>query len=307
MKHPRRAGFLFAGVILLLIAASAQSQSRPRNAPAEYRPILFVVEGGAAPLYLYGSLHVAPPDVLPPPAAAREAFTRSQRLITEVILDTETEREAAAAMMSRAFLQDGITLNELLTRQQYERLRLIVTQAGVPMEGIELMQPWAVELALTEFGTLPEGFAPNHGLDLYFTAKARAREIPIGGLESTEEQINAIAGGSLEEQVASLVATLSADRLPQILQLYHAWRAGDIQRLSRIVDESLMRGLGSYYERLLTRRNELWTERLQVMLAEPIPTFVVVGAAHLVGDDSVQRMLGDRGYTVRRVLEAREL
>jgi uncharacterized protein YbaP (TraB family) len=129
----------------------------------------------------------------------------------------------------------------------------------------------------------------------------------IEGLETTEEQMDALAGGSIEEQVASLTLTLASDPQAAVLELYEVWRAGDPTGLEQILEQTVAVAGTSFYDRLLIERNRAWVVKLERMLEEEIPTFAVVGAAHLVGSESVQSLLSERGFSVRRVFEAGEL
>jgi uncharacterized protein YbaP (TraB family) len=57
-----------------------------------------------------------------------------------------------------------------------------------------------------------------------------------------------------------------------------------------------------FYEDVFVDRNRNWTEELLSMLSERQgQIFVAVGAGHLLGDDSVIRMLENEGYEVSRV------
>lgn len=298
---------LFLALLLSAATLPAQAPRRSSGPSAEYRPVLYAVEGGSAPFYLYGSLHIAPAEVVPPPAAARAAFAQSDRLLTEVLLNEETEQEAGALMMARAFFEDGSVLSDYLTPGQARRIELLAEELNLPMAGIEAMQPWAVELLFSEGSAVPPGFSAQNGLDRYFVGKANARGMELGGLETTEEQMDALSGGSIEEQLASLVATLESDPRTAILELYESWRTADMEGLERIVEESMATAGASWYDRLLTERNRLWVERMEELLQDGVPTFVVVGAAHLVGNDSVQRMLEEDGYEIRRILTPDQL
>jgi uncharacterized protein YbaP (TraB family) len=55
------------------------------------------------------------------------------------------------------------------------------------------------------------------------------------------------------------------------------------------------------YDPLLTRRNRNWTGWLERRMARPGTVLFAVGAGHLAGPDSVQRMLAERGITARRI------
>ena len=56
-----------------------------------------------------------------------------------------------------------------------------------------------------------------------------------------------------------------------------------------------------FYQTLLVRRNANWAGQIDTMMEGEGVIFIAVGSAHLAGDDSVQALLEQRGYTVERV------
>ena len=65
----------------------------------------------------------------------------------------------------------------------------------------------------------------------------------------------------------------------------------------------LEKSFGNYpdiYERLVVDRNRQWTSRLIDLADSGDDILVVVGALHLVGRDSVIKMLRSRGHSVER-------
>ena len=55
------------------------------------------------------------------------------------------------------------------------------------------------------------------------------------------------------------------------------------------------------YQRLLVDRNRNWLPKIEALFTRPGRTFVVVGAAHLVGPDGLLQMLKARGYTIEQM------
>jgi uncharacterized protein YbaP (TraB family) len=55
------------------------------------------------------------------------------------------------------------------------------------------------------------------------------------------------------------------------------------------------------YARMLTDRNAAWVPQIEQMLRGADDVLVVVGAAHLVGENSVVEMLRQRGYAVEQL------
>ena len=54
-------------------------------------------------------------------------------------------------------------------------------------------------------------------------------------------------------------------------------------------------------DRFLVERNRNWIPRIQRMLDEPGSVFILVGGAHLAGDDSILRLLAAEGLAVQRI------
>jgi uncharacterized protein YbaP (TraB family) len=54
------------------------------------------------------------------------------------------------------------------------------------------------------------------------------------------------------------------------------------------------------YHSLLVERNRKWTKEFVKFLNENGSGFAAIGISHLLGDDSIQEMLRNNGYTVSR-------
>jgi uncharacterized protein len=65
--------------------------------------------------------------------------------------------------------------------------------------------------------------------------------------------------------------------------------------------EEMRRDHPRLHERMIVERNRAWVPRIAGMLREPGSVFVLVGGAHLAGDDSIVRLLADEGMEARRV------
>ncbi len=83
--------------------------------------------------------------------------------------------------------------------------------------------------------------------------------------------------------------------------LADAWKAGDAPTVERIVLQELRKEPGMY-QRLLVDRNKDWLPKIEALFARKGRTFVVVGAAHLVGSDGLLAMLKAKGYGDRAAL-----
>jgi uncharacterized protein YbaP (TraB family) len=91
-----------------------------------------------------------------------------------------------------------------------------------------------------------------------------------------------------------------------IKRLQAAYVSGDPDALQKIMDEESDMGSKSLTKKLLDDRNVMMASKMDEYLKGSDPIFVVVGAAHIVGEKGVAKMLRDKGYKVDQVtLEAK--
>jgi hypothetical protein len=85
-----------------------------------------------------------------------------------------------------------------------------------------------------------------------------------------------------------------------------AYMAGDPEALQKVMDEQDDVGSKSLEKKLLDDRNVVMTGKMEEYLKGKDAVFVVVGAAHIIGDKGIAKQLRDKGYKVDQVvLEAK--
>jgi hypothetical protein len=83
-------------------------------------------------------------------------------------------------------------------------------------------------------------------------------------------------------------------------QMTEAWKTGDAKTLDGLILDA-MRQFPQIHKKLLLDRNKEWTAKIEKLLAGGKNIFVVVGAAHLIGKDSVVELLAKKGLKVRQM------
>ena len=139
------------------------------------------------------------------------------------------------------------------------------------------------------------GFDEQAGIDFHFYQRAVTDGKHLEYFETIEYQLKLLAGLDDRNQDALLRQTLTEmERIEELApKMVSYWRSGSFEKLTGLSP------MPPYlHERLLTRRNQNWIERIQDYLVEPLNTLVVVGALHLAGPDSVVALLRQNGYTV---------
>ena len=86
--------------------------------------------------------------------------------------------------------------------------------------------------------------------------------------------------------------------MPQMLALMlAAYRKGDAAGMEKTLNAGFD-GVPTLRKRLLRERHDKWLPQIQKMIADGRTHFIVVGAAHLVGPDSVIAMLRAKGVRI---------
>ena len=131
-------------------------------------------------------------------------------------------------------------------------------------------------------------YDPTHTFDQYFEAQAKANNETVGGLSEIDDYINATYKKDLKQQVTQLVSFLENENveLSKLNKAVDAYGAQDLDAVSKAsadrVDKALLAA---------------WTAKMQTVMAEK-PTFFVVDAANLGGEEGILQQLRQTGYTV---------
>ncbi|HYR09931.1 MAG TPA: TraB/GumN family protein [Longimicrobium sp.] len=270
----------------------------------EARTLLYRVEGASgATVYMLGSIHLLSADAYPLPQPVQNAYADAERVFFETSLDSLMARQQEMAL--RGMYQGGKTLRSELPAEVYAQVEAAapaLAPLGLTMPVLDRMEPWLVALMFQAVEWQKAGLTPEHGVDMHFSGRARQDGKPVGGLEPVELQLGLFDGMPAEAQVAFLRQSLeeAPQTAEQMRQIVAAWRAGDAARIDAIMNESLDES-PALYARMLTDRDAAWVPQIEQLLRGADDVLVVVGAAHLVGEQSVVQMLRQRGYTVEQL------
>ena len=194
-------------------------------------------------------------------------------------------------------------LSAQLTPARAKQLREAAAEIGVPASALEIMKPWLASLTFTVVPMGKAGYDPNAGVDRTIDRIAETAGKRMRWFETGEEQIRFMAGMSEPLQIEMLYDALDevGKGTTELERMEKAWEAGDTDMLA---DEMVAEMKGEYpelYDVLLKNRNAAWVEVLSREMAGAGVDFIAVGAAHLVGPDSVLAMMQAQGFTVERI------
>ena len=266
--------------------------------------------------FLFGTMHVTDARVLNLPANAQAAFDSSKSLVIETT-DVLDPAKAAAAMLKRPDLMnftDGTNLEQLIPAEDLEMVRAELLKRGMPLGAVKLFKPWMLASMLATPAC--EAMRKGQGieiLDISLATRAKSAEKPVEGLETVEEQIDAMASLPMKDHINGLVETLRmADMSDDVFETMIAlYTEGNTARIMPALGAALEAKTGktklpdleaqaAFEEKMITNRNTIMANRLPEKLAKG-GAFVAIGALHLPGELGVVQQLKNAGYEVEAV------
>jgi uncharacterized protein YbaP (TraB family) len=289
---------LTLGLFMLAGACSTAPAPAPAGGP---RPALWKVADADTTIYLFGTIHMLPDGLKWRTPAFERAIAASDALVTEAVLGPDPAA-AANAMGKRAF-SDGLPpLAERVPAGKRAALAAAIAQTGLQPAALDRLETWAAALSLLSYSLQQMGLKPEQGVERKLEADYRASGKPHRGLETLDQQMGYFDGLSEEAQRAFLVGVLddAGETRAEFDAMVKAWTSGDTDAITETFDDETnfspeLRAV------LMTRRNAAWAEWVRRRLEQPGTVLVAVGAGHLAGKDSVQRMLAGKGVPATRV------
>ena len=262
-------------------------------------PAAWHVSGDEGELWLLGSIHYLREHDYPLPSLIEELYRQADTLVMELDLDDLDLSSMQASFMEAGVLPTSTTLQAVLDPAVYDLTEARAAELGLPLMLLERLEPWLVALTLMDLGMSRLGYQANQGLEQYLLRRSLADGKEILGLESLDDQIGIFDSLSWADQEALLLQTLTDLEAPdaEMTQLLEAWRDGSLEDLAT----ELSGDFDEFPEletALISARNRRWAVTLEELLRRPGRYLVVVGALHLVGEDSVVELLSARGLDV---------
>lgn len=280
---------VMAAFLLLTVINSSQAQV-PKSS------LLWEISGNGLtqPSYLFGTFHLmcktdfAISDIL------ESKLKASSQFYGELKMD---DPQLQMKLMSKMSM-NGKTLQSLLNETDFAAVSAkFQSLTGYPLLAFNNFKPFLSMSMLTMKSlTCAETVQP----ETEFVGLAKKMNLPILGLETVDDQMNAIDKEPIDSQIISFKKTvLNFDSVKTAMQ-----QMSDVYKL-RDVDSlySFMKQMGiddNFETALLTNRNEKWAPIIKEIITQK-PSFFAVGAGHLGGPNGVIYLLRKQGYRLTPV------
>ncbi|MBU8920728.1 MAG: TraB/GumN family protein [Bacteroidales bacterium] len=253
-------------------------------------------------VYLGGTIHMLRGSDYPLPTEYDKAYEDSEILVFETDMDELQSPDTQVRIMSEAMLPDGQGLDDLLSESTYEALSAYCDGAGMPLAMLNQLKPSIVMISLLSLELQKQGIG-QEGVDIHYHGRAVADGRELGGLESVDDQIGyliSMGEGYEDEFILHSIEDMK-EAGEQVEELIETWRKGDAEAMAELMLDDVKEKYPDIYRDLFKGRNDKWLPEIEKLFITPEKEFVLVGSAHLVGDDGIIKALRDRGYKVEKV------
>jgi hypothetical protein len=288
LPPPRsRLAFVLFGIACGLAGARAEAASGC---------VWKVTSPGGGTLFLGGSVHVLRSTDYPLPSGYNRAFEASNRVALEV--DPKALEVSSSGLVKAGSYPKGDSLKNHVDPRTYDYLKRLFGLLKIPEDKFSRYRPWLLTF-LMDSGA--QGFSHDLGVDEFITNRARANGKTIVGLESATEHSSVYTGLTDRQSEALLLVSLIPSRTAGGGEMIlGAWRRGDVEALARGTHAAYA-DFPAFADRMLGMRNQRWLPKLEGFMKTGQTYFVVVGAAHLGGNDGLLALLRSRNYKLEQL------
>lgn len=279
-------------------------------AEAGSKGVAWKVEKNGNLVYLLGSIHVGTPELYPFSQKLLGAFNEADALLVEANL---FDQEGMQYFANASMLEEGKTIKDVVSSETYEKVLLVFEKYGLPADALAQMKPWSLasyfsNLSLGEAIGMPAEQLASLGIDMYFLTNALLTQKPIVELEGMKAQSDMFNGLSAEAQEQYLAETLDSILTPAeegqdegalIKEWLGYWNEGDKDAFAESFN-STDAGSSEFETMLLGERDKNMAAKIAELLEsdEKGTYFLVVGAGHFVGPETILFHLKNKGYEI---------
>jgi hypothetical protein len=263
---------------------------------------LWELTGTRNHVMVLGSIHLLRAADYPLAPAITHAFDQADIVLMEIAMDDLDPLASAQTVAALAQDNKGRQLPELLGPDAWRAASAEARKLGLDLAPMAAFEPWYAAVLVTQLRLSQLGFDQSLGVEAKLAAEAERRGKQIRGLETLESQLRTLDGLSPEAQRDFLQSSLEeAGEAGDVAdEMITAWKTGDVRVLEADLLDSV-RDQPELYRSLILQRNENFARAIGHLVDDPKNYLIVVGTLHLVGPDSVLRMLARDGIASRQI------
>jgi uncharacterized protein YbaP (TraB family) len=277
-------------IVSIFLYTIGQCQTAPKGS------LLFEVSGNGlkSASYIYGTFHIMCKDQFSISPILESKIVSTDQFYGELDMDDPTLQ---ATMMQKIMMKDK-TIESMMDSSSFKIFNETFKKiTGISASQLNHYKPF-FHLSLLTLKTIPCANFVQPETELMQIAKKNGKEVL--GLETVDEQMNAIDAQPLDSQIVSLQKMLlnfdsTKNMMKEMIEVY---QKNDAELLYDYVQKQGTDGMNE--EVLLVNRNKNWIPKLKKIMQEK-SSFIAVGGAHLGGKTGVLSLLKAEGYQIKPV------
>jgi uncharacterized protein len=280
--------------LTLLSCRSEVTEAKP------VRPALWKVSDADTTIYLFGTIHLLPKDLVWQSPKIVAAMRASHELYLETVLDDPAK---SGAVLRELGMSPGLPpLLDRVPETKRAALQKVIDKVGVPVAVLNKFETWAAALTLASASLRDLPVSPEYGAEAVLTNAFRTAKKPVAGLETPEQQLGFFDSlpESAQRKFLESIAEDDSNQRAEFDAMIAAWGMGDVRKIALTFDDEL-KLTPELTETLLRKRNANWAAWIVERMKKPGTLFVAVGAGHLAGEGSVEALLTQEKLKVVRV------
>lgn len=251
--------------------------------------------------YIGGTCHALRPSDYPLPPEFELAYSLTDTLVFEMDPSETNDPTFTFQLLKAASYEGKRNLKSILSKKNYKALAKKCQQNEFSIEVFNKTKPGMVIMMLMvkeldKFGVTEEG------VDLHFHKRALQDQKELLALETAEFQIDLIAslGEGMENKIIKYGLKDIENLRKNFDTLVNTWKEGDLKDINK----HFVKGIREYpkiHKKLLINRNKEWISYLEALTYTPEIEFVLVGLAHMAGEQGLIALLEKKGYTIEQI------
>jgi uncharacterized protein YbaP (TraB family) len=304
--HKRSSWWGLVGLVIAAALVSVPASSDEGEAPVKARfpesTSLWKVEGDSSVVYLLGSIHLLKQEDLPFHPKMEEVFQEAETLVFEIELDSARTPAFQQYMFFTALYESGKTLQTELGDSLYHLLGEYMASVGIEIQQMNQFEPWMVTLTIVALKLQQLGLDPDFGVDSYFYSRAQAAGKEVLALETPQYQVDLFDSLSASDQKNLVLQMLeqTEDIEEMLAEIIRYWKTGNLDGLEATMNKSFAE-FPELRQFSLSNRNLNWIRAIEEYLSTPGEYLVIVGVAHMAGEDGLINLLQQAGYRVQQM------
>jgi len=285
--------------LLLLVLISFNSFSEDMSDSTNNKNFLWEVKSENSTVYLLGSIHIGKKEMYPLNPIIENSFNASNNLVVEVNI-----KDASSASNSVDMMYSGdSTVKDELSLYRYGKLKEIAKYCSVPSIMINKFRLGYSLIFLQLKKLIEMGYMPDYGVDMYFLNKAEGKKVLE--LETSDSQIELMNSLVYSVDTSTIDLELFKPGIEIMDSLMYAWQNGNTKYLEEILtsqDSIFSFGGNDMDYKLNDERNFKMVEKIEEYLKSKEKYFIIVGAAHLVGENGIINLLNRKNkYFIKQL------